>query len=116
MNEKAQAPGRTNGMPSHLHLAHCGPGLIGVQTGARIVRQTQEQAGPEYIRPGAASSRQAVTPAASKSATMSAGVNLIWGLKYNPQGARRRGNQNDNIDARRSDRLGRRRHPGASAE
>ena len=35
-----------------------------VQTGARIVRQAQEQTGPEYIRPGTVSSRLAVTPAA----------------------------------------------------
>ena len=63
-NRKAQAPGRTDRMPSHLCLAHYGPGLIGVQTGARIVRQAQEQAGPEYILPGIASLEPALTPAA----------------------------------------------------
>jgi hypothetical protein len=63
-NGKAQAPGRTDRMPSHLCIAHYGPGLMGYQTGARIVRQAQEQAGPEYIRPGTASSKLAVTPAA----------------------------------------------------
>ena len=65
-NGKAQAPGRTDRMPSHLCLAHYGPGLIGYQTGACIVRQAQKQTGPEYIRPGAVSLRQAVTPAALK--------------------------------------------------
>jgi hypothetical protein len=54
-------------MPSHLRLAHYGPGLNGYQSGARIVRQAQEQTEPEYIRPGTASSKQAVTPAASRS-------------------------------------------------
>ena len=54
-------------MPSHLRLAHYGPGLIGYQTGACIVGQAQEQAGPEYIRPGTASSEPEVTPAASMS-------------------------------------------------
>ncbi len=51
-------------MPSHLCLAHYGPGLMGYQTGACIVRQAQEQAEPDYIRPGKASSKRAVTPAA----------------------------------------------------
>jgi hypothetical protein len=51
-------------MPSHLCLAHYGPGLMGYQTGARIVRQAQEQLAPESIRPGTASSKLAVTPAA----------------------------------------------------
>ena len=40
---------------------------MGYQTSARTVRQAQKQAGPEYIRPDTASSKQAVTPAASKS-------------------------------------------------
>jgi hypothetical protein len=66
-HEKAQAPGRTDRMPSHLRLAHYGPGLKGYQSGARIVRQAQEHAGPEYIHPHTASSRLAVTPAASTS-------------------------------------------------
>jgi hypothetical protein len=79
-NKKAQAPGRTDRMPSHLCLAHYRPGLIGYQTGARIVRRAQDQTGPEYIRPCTVPSTLAVTPAASKSTTMSAGVNLIWGL------------------------------------
>lgn len=35
-------------MPSHLCLAHYGPGLIGYQTGACIVRQAQERTGSEY--------------------------------------------------------------------
>lgn len=54
-------------MPLHLCLAHYGPGLMGYQSGACIVRQVQEQTGPEYIRPGTASSKSAVTPADSKS-------------------------------------------------
>ncbi len=66
-DEKAQAPGRTDRMPSHLCLAHYGPGLIGYQTGARIVRQAQEQTEPEYIRSCTVSSKLAVTPVASKS-------------------------------------------------
>jgi hypothetical protein len=66
-NEKAQAPGRTDRIPSHLCLAHYRPGLIGYQTGARIVRQAQEQTEPEYIRPCTVSSKLAVTPVASKS-------------------------------------------------
>jgi hypothetical protein len=44
--------------------ASYGPGLIGYQTGARVVRQAQERTVPEYIRPGTASSMLAVTPAA----------------------------------------------------
>jgi hypothetical protein len=36
---------------------------MGYQTGARIVRQTQEQTEPEYIRPGTASLEPGVTPA-----------------------------------------------------
>ena len=67
----------TDRMPSLLCLAHYGPGLMGYQTGARIVRRAQEQAEPEYIRPGTASSKRAVTPAASRSTTLSAGVHLI---------------------------------------
>ena len=66
-NEKAQAPGRTDRMPSHPCLAHYRPGLIGYQTGARIVRQAQEQTEPEYIRSCTVSSKLAVTPVASKS-------------------------------------------------
>ena len=66
-HEKAQAPGRTDRMPSHLRLAHDGPGLMGYQTGACIVRQARDQAGPESIRPGTASSTLEVTPAASES-------------------------------------------------
>jgi hypothetical protein len=54
-------------MPSHHCLAHYGPGLMGYQAGAYIVRQAQEQTGPEYIRPDTASSELAVTPAASQS-------------------------------------------------
>jgi hypothetical protein len=54
-------------MPSHLCLAHYGPGLNDYQTGACIVRQAQEQTEPEYIRPGTASSKSPVTPAASNS-------------------------------------------------
>jgi hypothetical protein len=37
-------------MPSHLCLSHYGPRLIVYETGACIVRQTQEWTGPEYIR------------------------------------------------------------------
>jgi hypothetical protein len=55
--KKAQAPGRTDRMPSHLCLAHYGPGLMGYQTGARIVRQAQEQAMSDYIRPDTAISK-----------------------------------------------------------
>jgi len=73
-NEKAQAPGRTDRMPSHLCLAHYGPGLIGYQSGACIVRQAQEQAGPDYIRPDTAPSKPAVTPAASEVLN-----NVRWG-------------------------------------
>ena len=51
-------------MSSHLCLAHYGPGLIGYQSGACIVRQAQEQTGPEYIRPRTITSKRAVTPAA----------------------------------------------------
>jgi len=72
---KAQAPGRTDRMPSHLCLAHYGPGLIGYQSGARIVRQAQEQAGPDYICPGSAASRHAVTPAAPEIHNI-----VRWGL------------------------------------
>ncbi len=54
-------------MPSHLCLAHYGPGLMGYQTGARIVRQAQEQTEPEYIRSCTVSSKLAVTPVTSKS-------------------------------------------------
>jgi hypothetical protein len=54
-------------MPSHLCLAHYGPGPMGYQTGARIVRQAQDQTGPEYIRPDTVPSKLAVTPVASKS-------------------------------------------------
>ena len=53
-------------MPSHLCLAHYGPGLNRYQTGACIVRQVQEQTGPEYIRPDTVSWKQAVMPAASQ--------------------------------------------------
>ncbi len=85
-NEKAQAPGRTDRMPSHLCLAHYGPGLMGYQTGACIVRQAQEQAGPEYTRPGTASSKPAVTPAALKVHN-----NVRWGkpdMGFETQSAR----------------------------
>jgi hypothetical protein len=51
-------------MPSHLYLAHYGPGLIGYQTGACVVRQGQEQTGRDYIPPDTISSRHAVAPAA----------------------------------------------------
>ena len=51
-------------MPSYLCLAYYGLGLMRYQTGARTVRRAQEQAEPEYIRPGAATSVRAVTPAA----------------------------------------------------
>ena len=78
---KAQAPGRTDRMPSHLCLAHCGPGLLGYQTGARVVRQAQEQAGPEYIRPDTASSKRAVTPSASKSTYDVRWGNLDMGIE-----------------------------------
>jgi hypothetical protein len=74
-------------MPSHLCLAHYGPGLIRYQTGARIVRRAQEQAGPEYIRPGTASSKQAVTPAAIEVHNNVRWFILIWGWKHNPQGS-----------------------------
>ena len=83
--EKPRLRGERVGMPSHLHLAHYGPGLSGYQSGARIVRQAQEQAGPESIRPGTAASKPAVTPAAPKSTQGSAGVLPIWGLKHDPQ-------------------------------
>jgi hypothetical protein len=68
-------------MPSHLCLAHCGPGLMGYQTGARIVRQAQEQTEPEYIRPGTASSKQAVTSSASKSTYDVRWGNLDMGIE-----------------------------------
>jgi hypothetical protein len=53
-------------MPSHLCLAHYGPGLNRYQSGACIVRQAQEQTGPEYICPCTVPSKPAVTPAASQ--------------------------------------------------
>ena len=63
-NEKAQAPGRTGGVLSHLlpRLLRAWADLV--QTGACIVRQAQDWTGPEYIRPGTVSSTLAVTPAA----------------------------------------------------
>jgi hypothetical protein len=64
-------------MPSHLCLAHYGPGLMGYQTGACIVRQAQDQTGPEYIRPCTVPSKPAVTPAASQVHN-----NVRWG-KHN---------------------------------
>ena len=68
-------------MPSHLCLAHYGPGLMGYQTGARIVRQAQAQTEPDYIRPGTASSKRAVTPAASKSTYDVRWGNLDMGIE-----------------------------------
>ncbi|KLK94647.1 hypothetical protein AA309_02340 [Microvirga vignae] len=65
--------------------ASYGPGLIGVQTGACIVRQAQEQTGPESIRPDTVSSKLAVTPAGLEVHNNVRWVNLIWGLKDNPQ-------------------------------
>jgi hypothetical protein len=47
---------------------------MGYQTGARIVRQAQEQAESDYIRPDKASSRLAVTPAA-----LEVHNNVRWG-------------------------------------
>jgi hypothetical protein len=41
---------------------------------------------PEYIRPGTVSSTLAVTPAAVEVHNNVRWVNLIWGLKSNPQG------------------------------
>jgi hypothetical protein len=64
-----------------------GPGLIGYQTGACIVRQTQDQTGPEYIRPGTVTSKLGDDARRSEVHMMSAGVSLIWGLKLDPQGA-----------------------------
>lgn len=57
--------------------ASYGPGLIGYQTGARIVRQALEQSVPEYIGPSTGSSTLAGRPPLSKSTTLSAGVSLI---------------------------------------
>jgi hypothetical protein len=54
-------------MASHLCLAHYGPGLIGYQTGACIVRQARDQTGPEYIRPHTVTSKRTVMPVASQS-------------------------------------------------
>ena len=76
-------------MPSHLCLAHYGLGLIGYQTGARIVRQAQEQTEPEYIRPCTVPSEPAVTPAALEVHNVR-WVSLIWGLVFDPQGVRER--------------------------
>jgi len=68
-------------MPSHLCLAHYGPGLTGYQTGACIVRQAQEQAVQEYIRAGTASSKRAVKPSASKSTYDVRWGNLDMGIE-----------------------------------
>lgn len=62
--KKAQAPELMAGCFRTPCRASYGPGLIGYQSGAGIVRQAQEQTGPEYIRPGAVPSKLAVTPAA----------------------------------------------------
>ena len=47
---------------------------MGYQTGACIVRQVQDQTGPEYIRPCTVPSKLAVTPAA-----LEVHNNLRWG-------------------------------------
>jgi hypothetical protein len=88
-HEKAQAPGRTGGMPSHLSPRLLRAWADRVQTGACIVRQAQERTMPEYIRPGTVSSTLAVTPAAVEVHNNVRWVSLIWGLKSDPQGARR---------------------------
>jgi hypothetical protein len=68
----------TDRMPSHLCLAHDGPGLMEYQSGARIVRRAQEQAAPEYIRPDTAASKAGGDARRRfESTTMSAGVSLI---------------------------------------
>ena len=84
-HEKAQAPGRTGGMPSHLSPRLLRAWANRVQTGACIVRQAQERTMPEYIRPGTVSSTLAVTPAAVEVHNNVRWVCLIWGLIYNSQ-------------------------------
>ena len=77
-------------MPSHLSPRLLRAWADGVQTGACIVKQAQEQTGPEYIRPGTGSSTLAVTPAAVEVHNNVRWVDLIWGLKSDPQGVRER--------------------------
>jgi hypothetical protein len=87
--KKPRLRGERAGCLRISHLASYGAWADRVQTGACIVRQSQERTMPEYIRPGTVSSTLAVTPAAVEVHNNVRWVSLIWGLKSDLQGVRR---------------------------